>query len=165
MVQPARRPAEALGLRRLSPGDPALAEVLALIQAEFAYMEGRIDPPSSMQRLTLADVEAQAALGEVWAIGAPVIACLFLTAKPPSLYLGKLAVAAEARGRGLARTLISQAEARARALGLEALELQTRVELTDNHATFAALGFTEVARTAHPGYARPTSVSLRRPLP
>ncbi|NDV01959.1 GNAT family N-acetyltransferase [Pseudoroseicyclus sp. CLL3-39] len=127
-------------------------------------MEGRIDPPSSMLRLTLTEVEAQAAGGEVWAIGAPVTACLFLTPKPPSLYLGKLAVAASARGRGLARTLISEAEARARALGLAQLELSTRVELADNHAAFAALGFTEAARTSHPGYARPTSITYRRPV-
>ncbi|MFN7434077.1 MAG: N-acetyltransferase, partial [Betaproteobacteria bacterium] len=47
--------------------------------------------------------------------------------------------------------------------GRTALELQTRIELTENHATFAALGFAKVAETAHPGYARPTSITLRRP--
>ena len=50
------------------------------------------------------------------------------------------------------------------ALHLPVLELQTRVELTENHATFRALGFVEVARTAHPGYDRPTSITFRRPV-
>ncbi|MBI1217306.1 MAG: GNAT family N-acetyltransferase [Rhodobacteraceae bacterium] len=140
--------------------------VLALIRDAFAGMEGRIDPPSSMHRLTEADIAAQAETGEVWVIeaaGAPV-ACIFLTVKPGSLYLGKLAVADDWRGRGLARRLVETAAARARALGLPALELQTRVELTENHATFRAMGFTMTAATAHEGYTRPTSLTFRKPL-
>ncbi|WP_373356398.1 GNAT family N-acetyltransferase [Pseudoroseicyclus sp. CXY001] len=151
-------------MRRLGPGDPALTEVLALIRAAFAGMEGRIDPPSSMHRLDAAALEAQAAEAEVWVIGAPVRACVILTPRASALYLGKLAVAAEARGQGLARALVQQAEARARALGLPALELQTRVELTENHATFAALGFEEVGRTSHAGFDRPTTILFRKVL-
>lgn len=139
--------------------------VLALIQDSFADMDGRIDPPSSMHRLTPQDIERQAAEGEVWVIGQPPVACVFLTAKPQALYIGKLAVAKGHRGQGLARALIDRAESRARALGLPALDLQTRVELTENHATFRALGFTEIDRTAHEGYDRPTSITFRRPVP
>lgn len=148
--------------RRLTPDD--VPATLALIRAEFAYMDGRIDPPSSMHRLTAEDILRQNETGEVWLIGSPPLACLLLTPQPDSLYLGKLAVAAGARGTGLARRLIALAEARARALGLAALELQTRVELTENHATFRALGFRETGRTAHKGYARPTSVTFRKQL-
>jgi ribosomal protein S18 acetylase RimI-like enzyme len=138
--------------------------LLALIQAEFAFMEGRIDPPSSMHALTPDAIALQARTGEVWVIGHPPVACVFLTPKPQVLYVGKLAVAASQRHRGLARTLIDLAETRARALGLPALELQTRIELTENQATFRALGFAEVARTAHPGRDRPTSITFRRPV-
>ena len=42
------------------------------------------------------------------------------------------------------------------------LELQTRIELTENHATFGALGFKKIAETAHPGYSRPTSITMRK---
>jgi hypothetical protein len=42
------------------------------------------------------------------------------------------------------------------------LELQTRVELIENHKTFAALGFEKVAEAAHPGYDRPTSIVMRK---
>ena len=51
------------------------------------------------------------------------------------------------------------AETRARALGLPVLELQTRVELTENHAAFRALGFAQTGATAHPGFDRPTSLT------
>jgi ribosomal protein S18 acetylase RimI-like enzyme len=144
---------------RLMPGDPRLADVLALIRAEFAYMDGRIDPPSSMRRLTLDDLSTG---GEVWVIGDPILACVVLTIKSGALYVGKLAVAGTARRQGLARVLIAVAEDRAVALGLAKLELQVRVELVSNQNTFAALGFVETARTAHPGYDRPTSITMER---
>lgn len=137
--------------------------LLALIRAEFAYMDGVIDPPSSMHRLTEADLARQAEVGEVWAVGNPPVACMVLTVAGDWLYLGKLAVAGAARGTGLARALVDCALVRAGAMGLQGVELQTRVELTGNQATFRALGFDEVGRTAHAGYDRPTSVTFRRP--
>lgn len=140
------------------------SNLLALIRAEFAYMDGVIDPPSSMHRLTEAEIARQAEEGEVWVIGTPAVACMFLTVKGDWLYLGKLAVAADQRGKGLARDLVDLAMSRARALGLAGVELQTRIELTANHATFRALGFTETGRSAHPGYDRPTTLTFRRAL-
>lgn len=140
--------------------DPALWPlILGLLRAEFAYMKGRIDPPSSLHALTR---ESLPSTTEVWVIGTPPVACVFLTPELGALYVGKLAVAASHRGQGLARALIDLAEARARALGLPALELQTRVELVENQATFSALGFVETGRTAHPGFDRPTSITFRR---
>lgn len=148
--------------RAIDPYDwPAL---LALIQQAFAAMEGRIDPPSSAQSLTAAELAGQARTSEVWVIGAPPVACVILTPTPRALYIGKLAVAATARRQGHARRLIDLAAERARALGLRGLELQSRVELTENHDTFRALGFVQTGATAHPGYARPTSLTFTRPV-
>ena len=142
--------------------NPALwPPILALLHEAFAYMEGRIDPPSSLHALTPEALTRQSELGEIWVIGAPV-ACVFLTPKPGVLYLGKLAVAVSHRGQGLARQLIDLAEERARVLHLPALELETRVELVENQVAFRAMGFEEVGRTAHPGYDRPTSITYRR---
>ena len=136
--------------------------VLRLIQSEFAYMEGRIDPPSSMHDLT---EQALATAPEVWALGVPPVACMVLTPKDNFLYLGKLAVAASHRGQGLARRLVTQAEARATALGLAGVELQTRIELIENQQAFRAMGFVETARTAHQGHANPTSITYRKERP
>jgi ribosomal protein S18 acetylase RimI-like enzyme len=147
--------------RRAGP-DSDWTGTLALLRAAFAFMEGRIDPPSSLHRLTAEDISAMARDGEVWLIGDAPDACVFLTLKPGALYLGKLAVTDTARGQGYARRLIALAETRARAHALPVLELQTRVELTENQATFRALGFVETGRTAHPGYGRPTSITFRR---
>jgi len=131
---------------------PAL---LGLIQRAFAAMEGRIDPPSSLNRLT---PEGLAKSPEVWVLGDPPRACVVLTPKPDGLYLGKLAVEPDLQGQGLGRQMVAFAEARARALGLPQVELETRVELTENHRFYLSLGYAEAGRSAHPGLARVTSV-------
>lgn len=144
--------------------DEDWAAVLHLIRESFAYMDPRIDPPSSMHRLTAAAIAESAATGEVWLIGRPVRACMFLTYYPDALYIGKVAVAARARRQGLARRLMEQAENSARAHGLVRLELQTRVELTELHQTYRALGFRQTGTASHPGYDRPTSLIFTRPV-
>lgn len=148
--------------RATSPFD--WAAILRLIQSEFAYMDARIDPPSSMHHLTEADIAAKAESGEVWVLGAPPLACMFLTPQVDSLYLGKLAVRGDQRRRGHARALVECAETRARALGYGWLELETRVELVENHASFRAMGFEQIGTKAHQGYSRPTSLTFRKPV-
>lgn len=148
--------------RATDPYDwPAL---LALIRQAFAPMDGRIDPPSSARSLTAARLAELARTSEVWVIGAPPMACVILTPTPHALSIGKLAVAETERCKGHARRLIALAETRARALGLPRLDLQSRVELTENHDTFRALGFVQTAATAHPGYTRPTSLTFSKVL-
>lgn len=147
---------------RLRPDSEQLTGVLALLNEAFAYMEGRIDPPSSMQHLNVEALREQCRSGEVWVIGAEPLACVFLVAKPGHLYLGKLAVAAQARGRGFARQLVDLAMQRARDLGLPALELNTRVELAENHAVFQRMGFEVVGEESHTGFTRATSLRLRK---
>ncbi len=142
--------------------DTSLEQIFELIRESFAFMDGRIDPPSSMHRLRLADVAAQCETGEVWSLGKPPIACVFLTAKPVCLYVGKIAVAEDQRGQGLCRKLIDVCQDRAKDMGLEWLELETRIELVENHTAFGRLGFEKTAETAHPGYDRATSVTMRK---
>jgi GNAT superfamily N-acetyltransferase len=137
-----------------------------LLSGAFAYMADRIDPPSSMTRLTVADIAAKAAAEDLFLVrdGVAPVACLFGAVTGDAYYIGKLAVAPGHRGRGLSRRLIEAAAERATALGCVALELQSRVELVENHATFAALGFVQVGASSHPGYDRPTTLTFRRSL-
>ena len=69
----------ALSLRRHQADDAALREILTLIHESFAYMDGRVDPPSSMQRLTLDTLQTQAQTGEIWSLGPPPAACGLFT--------------------------------------------------------------------------------------
>ncbi|MBL4918043.1 GNAT family N-acetyltransferase [Szabonella alba] len=136
--------------------------LLGLIQRAFSGMEGRIDPPSSINRMSVDDLEHHP--GEVWVIGQPPLACVLLTPKGPALHIGKLSVDPAHQGEGYAGELIRLAETRARALGLSRLELQSRVELVENHAIFFALGFQQTMTTSHPGYDHPTSLVFTRPV-
>ncbi|MFM7442340.1 MAG: GNAT family N-acetyltransferase, partial [Tabrizicola sp.] len=132
----------------LAPYDwPAL---LSLIRQSFAGMEGRIDPPSSMHSLTAEAIAAQATGGEVWAIGTPPVACVFLTPQPGALYIGKLATAASHRRMGLAGQLIALAATRAKALGQLA---QARVAGAPNGA-----GKDSAAAATPPGVMTPAAM-------
>lgn len=138
--------------------------LLQLLQESFAYMNGRIDPPSSLDRMDAETFQRKAAEETLIVAldGSVLRGCVFAALREDCVYVGKLAVAASARGQGLARALLDAADDLARAQGRPCLELQTRIELSENHRTFEALGFVKVAETAHPGFARPTSLTMRR---
>lgn len=140
--------------------------LLTLLQQSFAYMDSRIDPPSSLKTLDAAALQAKAARETLIVAhdDATLVGCGFVDLRPDCAYLGKLAVAEAWRGQGIARRIVDAAAAHARAHGRRVLELQTRVELTENHRSFQALGFVTVARTAHPGFDRPTSLTMQRAL-
>jgi GNAT superfamily N-acetyltransferase len=91
-----------------------------------------------------------------------LIACGYLRETEETIYLGKLAVKAGFRRQGILRSLIKLAEEIGRSRGKSALELQTRVELAENHETFKAVGFVKTGETSHAGYDRPTSITMKK---
>lgn len=141
-------------------------ELLDLILRAFAYMDDLVDPPSSAHRLTLDSLEEKCAAETAFlaVAGSRLVGCVFLENFGAHAYVGKLAVEPALQGRGIGRRLLEAAEAEAKRLGSLAVELQTRVELTGNHAVFVRLGFREAARTSHDGYDRPTSITMRKEL-
>jgi len=154
-------------LIRRAPADFADWEsIRALILDAFAYMAGRIDPPSSASRLTTEAMAADAAAGALLfaEVGGALAGCVFVRAKGDALYIGKLAIRPDLQRGGIGRALVRAARAEAKSRGLAFLELQTRVELAGNHEAFARMGFVKVGETAHPGYDRPTSVTMRAPV-
>lgn len=138
----------------------------APLREAYAPMETRIDPPSFLTTMTLGDIARKAVDEDLFLAldGARPVACGFGTPKGTHYEIGKVAVAASHRKRGLARALMNAAAARAVALNLHGLQLFARVELTENHTTYRALGFTKHGTFTHEGYARPTALTFRRPL-
>ncbi|GAA2826660.1 acetyltransferase (GNAT) family protein [Aminobacter aminovorans] len=141
-------------------------ELLGLIMRAFAYMDGVIDPPSSAHRLTPANLrdKAEDEVGFIATLDGRLVGCIFAADRDGLFYVGKLAVDDSVRGRGVGRALMLAAECHAIAAGKPVLELQTRIELAGNHATFAKMGFVEFERTAHDGFDRPTSITFRKVL-
>lgn len=142
-------------------------DLLDLITGSFAYMDGVIDPPSSAKLLTVDGLKAKTAKETciLASYGGELVGCIFCAERPASLYVGKLAVAKRWQGKTVGRALMEQAEKLARDMGKSALELETRIELTDNHAAFGKLGFVETARNSHAGYDRHTSITMRKAVP
>jgi ribosomal protein S18 acetylase RimI-like enzyme len=140
--------------------------LLALIRRAFAPMDGVIDPPSSVHRLTTETLraKAQSEIGFLAWAGATIVGCAFIAEQADHFYLGKLAVLPVCQGRGIGRCLLEAAERHAVRAGKPLIELQTRVELTANQQAFRSLGFVETGRTAHPGFDRPTSVTMQKRL-
>lgn len=141
-------------------------ELLDLILASFAYMEGRIDPPSSAIRLTVESLAEKAKAEIAYAVenDGRLAGCIFLRPEADCLYIGKLAVLPSAQGKGVGRRLLDIAEKTACDLGLPALRLETRIELVSNHSTFAAWGFAKTAEKSHPGFVRATFIEMRKAL-
>jgi N-acetylglutamate synthase-like GNAT family acetyltransferase len=141
-------------------------QLLALVRDSFAYMDSRIDPPSSLKKMGIEEFRAKAD-EEILILAEEdktIIGCAFAALRDDCVYVGKVAVAQSARGKGVARAIFAAAENLARKHQRQFLELQTRVELAENHATFAALGFQKLSESAHPGYNRPTSITMRKPV-
>lgn len=158
---------------RVAPAPPDFADwtaLLALLQRAFAFMDGRIDPPSSLTSMDAAALQTKAQgehliLAHHGAAGsARLVGCVFAAARPDCVYLGKLAVDEAWRGRGLARRLVNAAAQFAQAQQRGALELQTRIELRENHLAFEAMGFVKAGESMHPGYSRATSITMRKRL-
>ena len=141
-------------------------ELLKLIRDSFAYMDGVIDPPSSAGLQTAENLrqKAQEETGFAAFLDDRLVGCVFLREKAHGFYLGKLAVAPAFEGRGIGRLLIQKAEDVAVAKGKPSIELQVRIELTRNRAVFEKLGYRKIAETAHPGYSRPTSITMRKEI-
>lgn len=154
-------------IERISPAFSDWENLHGLIMSTFAYMDERIDPPSSAHRLTLEGL-AQKAKDEICFLAkedGQLIGCIFCRPEPPSfLYVGKLAVSLDAQGKGVGRALLARAEQEAISLQLPALRLETRIELVENHKTFAGYGFRKSAEKSHPGYDRVTFIEMIKDL-
>lgn len=153
--------------RRLPADFTRWHDLLGLIMRAFAYMDGVIDPPSSAHGLTADGLREKAGWETCFVAmrDENIVGCIFAAEHALHIYVGKLAVEPVLQGRNIGRRLLETVEIMARSAGKPVLELQARIELTGNQAAFARLGFVETERTAHAGYDRPTSVTMRKTLP
>ena len=140
--------------------------VAALIRAAFASQPVTLDPPPSALGVSEATVAAhlETGGGAVAVSGTVVIGAVLWEERNGGFYISRLAVAPRLRRRGVARALVGAAETAARSRGAARLHLGTRLALIGNRRLFAAAGFVEVARHAHPGHAAPTWVEMEKRL-
>ena len=137
-----------------------------LLKDAYAFMDGRIDPPSFLTQMDVNDVAAKARDEDLVLVrdGGRPVACLFGKGDGPIYEVGKIAVAVSHRKTGLCRAMIDAAADLARAKGHTTLQLFARVELTENHMTYRRLGFAITGHFSHPGFDRPTAYVFQRAL-
>lgn len=82
-------------IRRLDATFTDWDGLLAMIQESFAYMDSRIDPPSSAAALTAEGLQrkAEAEIAFVAFSDETLAGCVFCRPEEKCLYIGKLAVA------------------------------------------------------------------------
>lgn len=152
----------------LRPATSADARVLAAtIAAGFAQYRGRLVPESGAFRETADGIAAELGKGAGAILAernGTVVGCVMTRTMDGDLYFGRLSVLPAARGIGVARRLIDAVEAEARRRGLPGVRLGVRIALPDNQRLFAAMGYRETGREAHPGFDHPTSINMRKAL-
>ncbi|MEZ4501515.1 MAG: GNAT family N-acetyltransferase [Dehalococcoidia bacterium] len=145
-----------------------LPAVLDILHLAFAAQDGRVDPPSSVARETIetltTKLEAETLLIARDDDGTPVGCIFFKRLSEDEGYIGRLAVHPDHQRQGIAHSLIEASIEAAREAGVGRLGLDTRIELTQNHALFRRHGFEVTSEHRHPGYDRTTYLHMERAL-
>jgi ribosomal protein S18 acetylase RimI-like enzyme len=160
--------ARTLGLpevRMTRCGPEAAETVHRLTQAAFAGYS-RLDPPSGAGRENVDSVAADLARhgGALAFVAERSVGCLRLEAGPDDLHVRRLAVDPAFQNRGIGQALMRWAETEARRQRLERMTVGVRLALPRNLHFYRGLGYEETGHHSHPGYDRPTWVSMQKRL-
>ncbi len=152
--------------RRATIADAAV--LAALINDAFAEYRPWLVPPSGALAETEATigVELASQYGAFLAEAAgEVLGCVLFRPEGDDLYFGRLSVPVAQRGKGIAGLLVTAVEEEALRQGRPGVVLGVRIALPANQRLFARLGYEEIARHAHPGFAEPTWIEMRKVIP
>ncbi|MBR0649548.1 GNAT family N-acetyltransferase [Roseomonas terrae] len=137
--------------RRATPGDAAaLRDLVLAAYTPWVAIIGRQPGPMTD------DYTARIAAGEAWVVDGAggLLGAIILEDTPDGLLIDNVAVAPEAQGIGLGRTLMALAEAEARRRGHARLWLYTHEKMTSNVILYNRLGYVETHRAEQSGFAR-----------
>ena len=139
-------------------------ELLALVQAAFEGLRGRLEPESSALRETLGTIRDKARREAVALarLDGRLAGCAFYRREGDDLYIGKLAVRPEQRRRGIAGRLIGFVEQQAALQGCARVTLEVRIALPDNIRLFESHGFRAYATGSYEGFAQPTYLKMAK---
>lgn len=150
-------------IRRAELSDAGL--LAETIVAAFAEYGPWLVPPSGALKETAETIGAELAGeygGAIAEIDGVVAGCVLFRAQGDDLYFGRLSVLPSHRRMGVAEALVAWVEAEAVARGCAGTTLSVRLALESNQRLFSRLGYVETARHAHPGFAEPTFMDMRK---
>jgi GNAT superfamily N-acetyltransferase len=141
---------EDLLLERATPADAA--RVWELQRAAFEEYLGAQEPPPSVWRASVADVEQwlRDGGGLLGSLGNTLVGSIVWSYRGPTFYVQHVSVHPAYRRRGLASRMMAWIEAEARREGFAKLGLRIRSTLDGNRALYESLGFVVTDTVRHP---------------
>jgi ribosomal protein S18 acetylase RimI-like enzyme len=122
-----------------------------IVQAAFAEYQSKLAAPPGALSDTPADAEHDISEGVVlvaWAGGEPVGTVRYRL-EPDYLYIGRLAVLPDRRGKGIGQALMAYVEKLAPGLGRKRIHLGTRKSMPSNIAFYTAIGYRVDGEESH----------------
>jgi ribosomal protein S18 acetylase RimI-like enzyme len=150
IVRPIKNPPAVLRVA-LAQEEEALC-LHRITQAAFAELRGVLQPPSGAEKETVEDIRAALREGGAvlaW-IGDAAVSSARFHLLPDHLYVGRLGVLPDHRGRGIASVIMEYLERIAICLDRSEIRLGTRMRLPKNLAIYQRLGYEIVEVRAHP---------------
>jgi len=149
-------------ITRVAPDEAR--DLLGVIHAAYAEYENALEPPSGAHRETVESLAARITCGggAIGRLAGFSVGCVLFEPRGDALYLGRLAVVPAARKHGIGRLLMAFAEREAIAAGFARITLGVRLQLPQNTAFYAKLGYTISGYGSHPGYAQPTYMMMEK---
>ncbi len=153
-----------LELREATADD--LPTIVGITRAAFEEYRGVLDPPSGAHRETVENVRDKLAAGTsvLALLEGQAVGAVYYSAAPEYVYLGRLAVLPDYRGRGVGAALVAYVEQAARDLGRARVRLGVRVALPRLRARYQRLGYRVYEERYHEGYAAPTYLMMEKVL-
>lgn len=138
--------------------------VLNVIHAAFEPYRGVLNPPSGAHKETQETIAQKIETGGGFIATLDDIVAGVVVYQPEEtrLYLGRLAVLPEYRGKGIAHVLIAAVEELARQHGFPGVRLGVRVQLPQNRAFFERLGYQVTEYESHPGFTEYTFMNMEK---
>lgn len=146
-------------------GDQA-DQILSVLVAAFEQYRQQLDPPSGVFRETPEDIRRKLAQGGgiVAYDGDVLVGVVLYQPHADYMYLGRLGVLPEYRGRQIATRLCKRVEQVAHDHNLSRIQLGVRIVLTGNQRFFRSLGYTITEYHCHENYTEFTYVSMEKSL-
>lgn len=143
-----------------------LETLVDLLHRAFQEYQGVLDPPSGTHKETVESVRAKMEAGG-WALaesGGEPVGCVWFEHQDDALYIGRLSVPPEYRGRGIANALMDYVEHQAQKEGILRTTLGVRLALPAMRAMYERRGYQLFRYETHPGYDAPTYALLQKLL-
>ncbi len=137
-----------------------------IITQAFAQYKESLVPPSSVFRETVDSIHTKLTNGGgfIARIDDQDAGSVLYEPQEDHLYLGRLAVLPDYRGKGVARMLIRAVETVAREQNFPGVHLGVRLVLEGNRKLFSSLGYEIIEYGTHDGFSEPTYVNMAKSL-